>query len=167
MKIKSKLTGEVSNVRGDIAKEMVKLGVAEYVPLDPAVSLLDVARANLQETMGTPAPVQPVWEVLVRDLPVSGKKELVIQCAVGQQKTYYSGKPENVNLRRQWEGGGRYLNGFGRAVPDEICEGYLKAYKKFPTLRGYVTKTTEEQQREYQEYIKKQDAERAARYARA
>lgn len=163
MKIKSKLTGEVSNVRGDIAKEMVKLGVAEFVPLDKSVSLLDVARANLNESM-PPTPAIPKFEVRVRDLPISGKKELVIQCTVAKQEIYYSGKPENANLRREWEGGGRFLNGFGRAVPDDICALYGREWKKCPTLRGYTTKTAEEQNREYKEFMKRQDAEREARY---
>jgi len=34
VKIKSKLNGEVSNVRADIAREMVKLGVAELLEPD-------------------------------------------------------------------------------------------------------------------------------------
>lgn len=37
MKVRSRLTDEVSNLRGDIAREMIRLGIADEVPEDSKV----------------------------------------------------------------------------------------------------------------------------------
>jgi hypothetical protein len=129
MRIKSKLNGEISNVRGDIAREMVKLGVAEIIGESPA----EVA-ARLPKPGDAVTP-EPRWSVEVVGLET---KHLAIQMLIGVQnnQTLYIGHPDSVNARKEWPGGGRYLNGFGRAVPDEIAREYKRQWKASESLRA-------------------------------
>jgi len=123
-KIKSLLNGNISNVRGDIAREMVKMGVAEIIGEDPD----GFPRA------GDAAIPPPEWSVCL--LTGSGFQELVIKCVVGKATYYYSGLPKGLNDKEEWPGGFRYLNGFGREIPAHIVDEYTRAYAMNPAQRG-------------------------------
>ncbi len=84
-------------------------------------------------------PLEPVWSIVTityRDgFCGPGKKILAIERNFGQQVSRYFGLPERVNAQVQWQGGGRFLNGFGCAVPDEIAKVYARQWKKNKDLR--------------------------------
>jgi hypothetical protein len=131
-RVKSLLNGEVSNVRGDIAREMIKLGVAEALDsLGP-----DTGENTSKLPKYNPTAVQePSWEVTVHQ-GAQGAKVLVIRMTLNNGTYDYAGLPKDANRRREWPGGGLYLSGFGRAVPKEILKQYEKSYDANSELRG-------------------------------
>jgi len=132
-RIKSNLTGEVSNVRGDIARELIKMGVA--------TALESLGPDSPGEGSRLPKPTDPIvklnpkWEVCVHTGREDGKT-LCIRMCLGNSVVDYFGSPDAANARREWKGGGRWLNGFGMAVPPEILKQYARSYKENPSLRG-------------------------------
>jgi hypothetical protein len=130
--IKSLLNGEVSNVRADIAREMIKLGVA--TALDP----LDTSEgegSRLPKYQPAVMP-EPSWEVCVHN-GAQGAKTLCIRMTLPNVTVDYFGLPADANRRHEWRGGGRYLNGFGREVPADIVKLYTRQHKENPSLRGF------------------------------
>jgi hypothetical protein len=152
-RIKSLLNGEIQNVRGDIAREMIKLGVAEAIdPVEDQIPPRKVAADVTVDGDGTvhqiggdsyrlPKPgdaaraAQPQFEVIVANEYKSTQKFLAIRMTQGRTVVDYVGKPENANRRVTWEGGGRWLNGFGREIPAETVKEYARAYKANDNLR--------------------------------
>jgi hypothetical protein len=128
-RIKSLLNCEVSNVRADIAREMIKLGVA--TALDP----LDTSEGSRLPKYQPAAVPEPSWEVCVHN-GSQGAKTLCIRMTLPNVVVDYTGSPADANRRLEWQGGGRWLNGFGREVPTEILKIYNRQYKDNPSLRG-------------------------------
>jgi hypothetical protein len=122
MKIKSLINGQVSNVRGDIAREMVKLGVAEILPEFPKPG----------EAVLPPEE----WAVVLIGGYKGGNKHLAVQLKMGPQVFLFWDNPRLINARREWQGGGRYINGFGRAVPAAVADEYTKRWNQNEALRG-------------------------------
>jgi hypothetical protein len=128
-RIKSLLNGEVSNVRGDIAREMVKLGVA--TALD-ALEAPNESPSKLPRYNPESVP-EPQWEVVTTGVT---QHELVIRMTLLGGVYHYSGSPENANRKISWDGGFRYANNFGREIPRQILAQYAAAWKSSPDLRG-------------------------------
>jgi hypothetical protein len=129
-RIKSTLNGEVSNVRADIAREMVKMGVA--TALDSLDALSDTP-SLLPRYQHPAAPTEPRWQIETVGL---SKKELVIRMSILGQVYYFSGNPASANKTVAWDGGSRFLNGFGRAIPKQILEAYREQWNANESLRG-------------------------------
>lgn len=138
-KIQSLLNGEVKNVRGDIARELVAMGVATILEEDKADGFVrprDEAPYRLPRLEDAVIP-EPQWSV---EKHGESKPLLVIVMRVGNSTATYSGSPANVNRKNTWEGcpkdGGHFWNGFGRPVPAEIVELYAREWMANPELRG-------------------------------
>jgi hypothetical protein len=130
MKIRSKLTGEISNCRGDIAKEMVKLGVAEFV--EGAIE----NRPNKLPRPGDWKAPEPQWKVGVKrradDVEILG-----IFLQVGAQQMAYYGPPAHVNAKVRSKGGTEsFFSGFGRECPFSIVAEYERRWYADESLRG-------------------------------
>lgn len=125
MQIKSKLNGETSHVRPDIARELVKMGVAEIV--------------RLPRPGDAPKPV-PAWAIVdyhgflaieMRLGTVGGKHTGRVQ--------YYLGSPDSVNNRKD-HAGNTFCTAFGWHVPDDVVDKYKRACKQQPA-RVYDVRT--------------------------
>jgi hypothetical protein len=144
-RIKSTLTGEVSNVRGDIARELIKMGVATAI--DP-LELADMPAPGKPKYKAA-APPEPSWDVTTIKRATRGNDggeypELVIRMEIIGQVYNWSGQPKYANAVARWDGGQRYLSGFGRPVPDEVLARYEHLWKKNPQWRGPYGETKEE-----------------------
>jgi hypothetical protein len=126
--IKSKINGAVSNVRGDIAREMIKLGIAEEVQGEGVEAPL--IRSN------EPVPVpERKWEIrLLRE--TRPEPVLAIEMRQGPTLIQYIGPPDVLTAVRKWDGGQRWLHGFGVSVPEGIAAEYTKRWQGNPHLRG-------------------------------
>ena len=136
MKIRSKLNGEVSNVRGDIAREMVKLGVAEIIS-DGTVEAVGEKPYRLPRPADLQVPL-PEWKVGTART-VDEVHFLAIVLNVGHNHITYFGEPRLVNAKVRTVGGGtRWFSGFGRECPAEIVEEYTRRWNADASLRGPV-----------------------------
>jgi hypothetical protein len=124
MKIKSKLNGEISNVRGDIAREMVKMGVAEIIN--------DGTVENGRESFRLPQPgdhkpAAPKWEVIER-ASSEGKNHgtLCIRMTILNQTTDYIGAPEHIRQIGGW------------SPPENIVRDYTRQWAAHPELRDQL-----------------------------
>jgi len=108
------------HVERNLGQSLIRAGIAVEVP-----------------TPKTPAPVRQFSIVIenYNDGRTLDKKVVAIRMDYGKTVAHYFGKPELINARKEWPGGGRYLNGFGCAVPDEIVREYAKVWKKNEDLR--------------------------------
>jgi len=131
-RIKSNLTGEVSNVRGDIARELIKMGVA--TALESLGPDTEGSPSRLPKYQPAVVP-EPQWQVLIRNNS-DDTKVLVIRMTLPNMVADYFGPPADVNRKIAWPGGFRWANGFGRAVPDEILSDYNRQYKRNEGIRG-------------------------------
>jgi hypothetical protein len=133
MKIKNLFSGVVTNERADMARALVRQGLAEALEPDTG----DEKNAYLPAKCTASKPVV-LWDVITRH-KATGGGELAIQLVVnGASPLFYLGKPENVNKRQEWEGGGRWLSGLGRECPEEIVKLYKKQWKSNENLRAPV-----------------------------
>jgi hypothetical protein len=119
--------GQIEHVQNQVGGVVCGAGLAEEVS-DGAVTAPNM---HSEETYRLPRPgeariPEPVWDVVEVSVV---KPYLAIQMTIGAEKFLYAGRPEHVNARKEWQGGGRYLNPFGRAVPEEIVKRYAKAYR--------------------------------------
>jgi hypothetical protein len=125
--------GEVSSVRNDLGRELVRAGIAFAVNQK---ELDEPEQVGPPRTYKPGSVAAPKWKVGQFSKPVSGGFELRIQMQILGQTYSYNGDPYKANARVEWDGGSRYLNGFGRAVPDEILDEYSRQWKANPDLRG-------------------------------
>ncbi len=131
MKIKNLFSGVVTNERADIARALVRQGMAEALEPDTG----DAKNDYLPKPYTASNPVI-FWDVITRHR-ADGKDELAISLVVnGRQPIFYQGKPENVNKRQEWDGGGRWLSGLGRECPEEVVKRYKKLWKSNDQLRA-------------------------------
>jgi hypothetical protein len=154
-RIKSTLTGEVSNVRGDIARELIKMGVATAIDsLEPEADLpvcgeshQDAQRRRLIATMQV-NPAAPVWAVVTIPRPSAhdtAGKELNIQMEILGGVYMWNGDPKRANITVDWDGGKRYVNGFGRLIPEETLGRYTHLWKQNQTWRGALAPKEKQQ----------------------
>jgi len=133
MKIRILASGEVRHIDNSTGTALVSAGLAEVLTKDDL---------NLPKP-GDYVSVPPKWEVLVKQVNQTGRSELVIRMTRPGFVADYFGEPQYANSFRSWpgpdgktEGGRRWLNGFGMAVPDEILEQYTKQWKRNRHLRA-------------------------------
>jgi hypothetical protein len=107
-------------------------GREEYLPHDVARGFIAAGLAT--EVIPTPKPVDnsPHFSVELIGLECP---TLTIVMRRGTSITGFSGHPDSINDRQDWEGGGRFRQ-FGIAVPADVCEKYKHAWKANPALRG-------------------------------
>lgn len=132
MQIKNLFSGIVTNERQDIARALIRQGMAEAV--DPK-ELEMVARPG-EQPYRIPKPgdfkmPEPKWLV---DLHTRAQV-LVIQMAILGQFYFYSGDPSDANRTEKWNGQPRFINGFNRAIPQPILEEYKRRWKAEPNHR--------------------------------
>jgi hypothetical protein len=139
-RIKSLLNGEISNVRGDIAREMIKLGVAEAIDnVDapesagprlpkwrPAIKpnfvwSIDLIWADSAHTQQ--------WIAIRRDMPHGNLVDT----------SYCVAHPESVHNMKDHTGA-PFCSAFGCRVPEEILEQYRTRWKRNEHQRAAVPK---------------------------
>lgn len=129
MKIKNLFSGIVTNERVDIARALIRQGMAEA--LEPDTGDTPARPTHKPGSVGAPS-----WEVGTYELPVTGGHELRVVMKILGQTYYYNGKPEDANARVTWDGGSRYLSGLGREIPATILDEYRRQYKSNSNIRG-------------------------------
>jgi hypothetical protein len=146
MKIRYITNDIEDHVDRNLANSLIRAGIAVAVdPQEPDIpiagtSLQDRQRARLGLT-SQPAAV-PVWDVVTVARKTKANphdpmpQELVIQMEILGGQFRWSGNPKHANATIKWDGGQRYLSGFGREVPSEILGRYTALWKKNPEWRG-------------------------------
>jgi len=84
---------------------------------------------------GNFVPAEPRWEVGVL-VNKDGPKFLAVRMTISNSVITYCGAPSDINARKTWGGGRRYLNGFGREVPKDIADAYASRWRDNPDLRA-------------------------------
>lgn len=137
MQIRYKATGELSHVENAFGRALIAEGRAEEVNPGEFVTAPKISGSETYRLPkpGDAKPPQPHWDVVTVGESV---KRLAIKLNCGDLTLYYTGTPERANARREWQGGGRWLNGFGREVPKEIQKQYADLRKRHKELRGGV-----------------------------
>jgi hypothetical protein len=148
-RIKSLLNGEISNVRGDIAKELIRMGVAEAI--DPIEEVTRKGRIAVS-TDGT---VQPDGEAAYRVpkpgdakpaaprfyvddfVNIGGDRLVSIFLEIGGQTRRFAGDPSRIHDRRD-HSGREFCSLLGFPVPVDIQKEYLRQWKRNPAKREYV-----------------------------
>ncbi len=90
--------------------------------------------SSLPSRPGNFVAADPRWEVGVL-VDRGGPKFLAVRMTILNSVVTYTGAPSDINARRTWDGGGRYLNGFGREVPKDIADAYARRWRNSPDLR--------------------------------
>jgi hypothetical protein len=118
MLLKFTATGETLHVENAHARAFLAAGLAEEIKIEK------------------PKPdLTPRWAVDI--LNRQGENPtLAVVMQVGQNHTHFTGKPEDVNKAVRWDGGQRFLSGFGRECPEAICRQYAEAWEANLELRG-------------------------------
>lgn len=137
MKIRNKFTGVVSTERGDIARAMIRQGMCEEIK-DGTV----ITDSGEEYRMPQPgdAHISLKWSVVtITDMAntILPTPYAAIQLEVGKQFYRWSGNPKHANACRIWQGGQKYLNGLGRAIPEEILKQYVAVLKQNPELAHF------------------------------
>jgi hypothetical protein len=151
-RIKSLLNGEVSNVRGDIAREMIKLGVAEEI--DPIEEVTRKGRIAVS-TDGTVIPDgEPAYRLpkpgdaqrqsaaasrfYVDDfVNTAGDRLVSIFLEIGNVTRRFAGDPSRIHDRRD-HSGREFCSLLGFPVPVDIQKEYVRRWKQNPGKREYV-----------------------------
>jgi hypothetical protein len=124
--------GEVSSVRNDLGRELVRAGLCTVLEQEPEVN-------PNQRPRYAPGPApESRWFITIEnydDALCPGKKVLAVRMDCAQQVAYYFGQPEHINACIKWEGGQRFVNGFGRAVPESVAVNYARQWESNPHLR--------------------------------
>ena len=122
--------GEVSSVRNDLGRELVRAGIATLVENEP-----DGRCLPKPGDYKVPAPRWSVETVATH----TGHVLAVVMRLGNSDPVLYAGSPKFINARREWQGGGRFVNGFGRRVPDETVKQYAQLWKEAepqPVIEG-------------------------------
>lgn len=120
MKIKYLNNGVEDHVENQLARSLIMAGLAEEVT---------------QPEKKLPAPVPtPQWSVEINRASTS-QPHVYIALRVGQGIYRYFGHPQLVNAIHSWDGGKRFLSGFGRECPEEIRAEYERIWTENPNLR--------------------------------
>jgi hypothetical protein len=130
VKIRNKFSGIVSSERADIAKAMIRQGMAEA--LEPEQQDTEPGKLPKYDPSRIP---QPTWSVSIEG---NVRKELCIRMELPGLVALYSGHPKNINSTVSWPGGQRWLSGFGRECPAEIATQYSRQWKDNEQLRAVV-----------------------------
>jgi len=130
MRIKYVNNNSEDHVERNLGKSLIRAGLAVAVGPEDA----EESTSRLPKYQPA-AVVEPEWEVTVHN-GHQGGKTLCIRMTLPNLVLDYFGPPDAANSRREWDGGCRWLNGFGRAVPEEIVKLYKRQYKDNPSLRG-------------------------------
>jgi len=121
--------GQEEHVSNEIGRVIVGTGLAEEV------------ETSLFPKFGDFKIPEPKWAVLVTrgseavDNP-NPVKMLVIEMRLADTIARFSGHPNIVNARREWQGGGVWLSGFGRECPKALVDEYRHEWERHPELRG-------------------------------
>jgi hypothetical protein len=125
MKIKNLFSGVVTNERADIARALIRQGMAEAVEPDNGDSLLPKPG---QFKLAPPR----FWVDKFKTL--SGDEYLSIFMQVGSVIRRYSGSPTAVHNRRDHTGR-EFCSALGFPVPQAIRDEYASAWKRNERLR--------------------------------
>jgi hypothetical protein len=128
MRIKYLNNSVEDHVERNLGQSLIRAGLAVAVGAEENSS-----RLPKYQPASAPA---PQWEVCVHTGIGTGEKVLCIRMTLPHSVVDYFGPPENANAVKRWDGGQRFLNGFGCAVPDDILKQYKRSYKENPNLRG-------------------------------
>ena len=129
--------GQIEFVQNQIGNVVVGAGLAEEV--DAA----STETGKLPKPGSAPVP-EPHWEVSVERHSQDSPAWLAIKMTIGPiapstgkpgTTCFYAGDPQYANARKEWEGGGCYLNHFGREVPAAILADYTRRWNEYPQLR--------------------------------
>lgn len=123
------------HVENSVGRFAVSAGLAEEIVTGEVTA---PGPGGRDETYRLPKPgdvAPPVDRWAVSVMQFGTKSHLVITLESGSFKAFYFGEPGHVNDKRVWQGGYRYLNGFGRACPEAIVAEYKKQFKRNPELR--------------------------------
>jgi hypothetical protein len=134
VKIKNLFTGVVSNERADIARALIRQGLCEALEADTnAPEGEGVSKLPPKFNAANFVKLDPAWEVTV--LGDHDQKVLAIRMTLGRAVYNYTGQPEHANAKAVWDGGGRYVNGFGREIPESILKLYTEQWNDNPNHR--------------------------------
>jgi len=132
--------GNVSSVRNDLGRELIRAGIGTLVEADPAPEGKTVAADRgpgmLPEvytlpTAPAPGAPLPAWATPRWNVVLFKNAFWAIQMDIGQQRGFYFGPPDQIHNKRDNQGN-RYSSVFGRAVPADVLEAYKRAYKANP-----------------------------------
>jgi hypothetical protein len=134
------------HVHREVARPLITAGIAESLEAPEAdlpvcgESHQDRARRRLGLSAPTAVPA-PVWDVVSMNRTTaqdanSAPPELTIQMEIMGALYRWSGDPKNANVRAEFDGGARYLSGFGRPIPEDVLGRYTYIWNKNPTWRG-------------------------------
>ena len=133
MKIKSKINGQISNVRADIAREMVKLGVAELLEPDSADGVVHAGNETYRLPRAGDAVVpEPRFSVGLIRKGTSSFMAIILK--IGNVERFFCGSPNAIHDRFETVGRNRreFCSALGFPVPVEIQKEYLEAWKRGP-----------------------------------
>jgi len=125
MRIRYNATGVIDEVPNELGRSLINSGQATAV-LDRSIKR-------------TYSPTAVTWEIVTH--PFVGVRFFAgeVGCTDGTRRKQYSctymGHPDNVNEKKVWEGGGRFVV-FGREVPEEIVKQYREMWKANKNLRA-------------------------------
>jgi hypothetical protein len=134
VKIRNLFTGIVSSERADIARALIRQGLCEALEADTnAPEGEGVSKLPPKFNAANFVKLDPAWEVTV--LGDHDQKVLAIRMTLGSAVYSYTGKPEHANAKVVWDGGGRYVSGFGREIPGDILKLYTEQWNRNRNLR--------------------------------
>lgn len=116
MKLKYQ-NGNVSSVRNDLGRELIRAGIAVEIKKDPPkADLTPRWSVEIINTHGT----YPVLAIVLR---------------IGTGVISYTGRPDDVNAVKSWPGGKRFAN-FSHECPPSIVLLYEARWDANEQLRG-------------------------------
>jgi hypothetical protein len=129
MRIKYLNNSVEDHVDRNLGTSLIRAGLA--VAVGPEES--EATPFRLPKYQHPSAPAEPRWQIETVGI---SKKELVIRMSILGQVYYFSGNPASANKTVAWDGGSRFLNGFGRAIPKQILKAYREQWNANESLRG-------------------------------
>lgn len=135
MKVKY-ANGEVSSVRNDLGRELVRAGIAIVLEPDTDDGVVHAGNESYRlPKYGDARIPQPSFSVELLHNQMTNNRYLAVVMVLGEQRITYIGPPKEINDRVTWPGGGRWLNGFGRECPADVAKEYDKRWKENDDLR--------------------------------
>ena len=138
------LTGQEKHVENSVGRFAIDSGLAEFVPPEQLAAnrvhtLEEIAEGNPGTYVPPPASREPQWAVkkIGEDHP-----KLCVEMKIHNAVYYYIGdpSPKAANRKIGWpgcpEGGGTFVNGLGRAIPESVLKEYADQWKANPKLRA-------------------------------